>query len=229
MTFFSIQASLGDRMRCKEVFEEDDDQYDTIDIPEDTRSRNVTRYPYCGRCNGPHYTARFMAYCSTCMQELAREEEENCERIYREFSRRSQVARRTAEDRNVDRRVVVVMGRMAEEDTVVEKDMEEADIRKEQRKCEKLFCSSTPITIAAIPFEGLCSRDIVTILLRGVVMSQPAVVKTRIREEVRRWHPDKFLQKLGLRLVTEEKEEVMERVKCISQALNDYGKLSSRA
>ena len=216
-------------MRDKEVFEEDDDQYDTIDIPEDTRSRNVTRYPYCGRCNGPHYTARIMAYCSSCMQTLAREEEENCERIYREFSRRSQVVRRTAEDRNMENRVVVFMGRMAIEDTEVEKELEEAEIRKEQRKCEKLFGSSTPITIETIPFKGLGSKEVVTILLRGVVTSEPAVVKTRIREEVRRWHPDKFLQKLGLRLVSEEKEEVMERVKCISQALNDYGKLSSRA
>ena len=216
-------------MRDKEVFEEDDDQYDTIDIPEDTRSRNVTRYPYCGRCNGPHYTARIMAYCSSCMQTLAREEEENCERIYREFSRRSQVVRRTVEDRNMESRVVVFMGRMAREDTEVEKELEEAEIRKEQRKCEKLFGSSTPITIETIPFEGLGSKEVVTILLRGVVTSEPAVVKTRIREEVRRWHPDKFLQKLGLRLVSEEKEQVMERVKCISQALNDYGKLSSRA
>ena len=55
------------------------------------------------------------------------------------------------------------------------------------------------------------------------------MVKIRIREEVRRWHPDKFLQKLGLRVVKGERDQVMERVKSVSQALNDYGKFSSRS
>ena len=121
------------------------------------------------------------------------------------------------------------MGRMAKEDIEPEKELEEAQIRKEQRKCDKLFSSSAPINIEAIPFHGLKSQEVVSILLRGVIMSEQSVVKIRIREEVRRWHPDKFLQKLGLRVVAGEKEQVMERVKSVSQALNDYGKSASRS
>ena len=124
---------------------------------------------------------------------------------------------------------VMVMGRMAREEIKPEKELEESEVKKEQRKCDKLFSSSAPITIEAIPFHGLKSQDVVSILLRGVIMSERSVVKIRIREEVRRWHPDKFIQKLGLRVVEEEKDEIMERVKSVSQALNDYGKMSSRA
>ena len=59
--------------------------------------------------------------------------------------------------------------------------------------------------------------------------------------QVRRWHPDKFTQKLGSRIVPDQKEkvtihiwhkkaifnivvQVMERIKAVAQALNDYGK-----
>ena len=68
----------------------------------------------------------------------------------------------------------------------------------------------------------------VNILLKDVMSRERSVVKMRIREELRRWHPDKFFQKLGLRVAEEEKEQVMEKVKSVSQALNDYGKTSFR-
>ena len=49
-------------------------------------------------------------------------------------------------------------------------------------------------------------------------------MKRRIREEIRRWHPDKFKQKHGHRVHKVEFIAVMDRVKHVSQALNDYGK-----
>ena len=49
-------------------------------------------------------------------------------------------------------------------------------------------------------------------------------IKKKIREELRRWHPDKFWQKMSHRIAVEDKEAVMERVKRVSQALTNYGK-----
>ena len=50
------------------------------------------------------------------------------------------------------------------------------------------------------------------------------MVKRQIREEVRRWHPDKFRQKLGRDIYKVELPAVMERVKHVSQALNQFGR-----
>ena len=50
------------------------------------------------------------------------------------------------------------------------------------------------------------------------------MVKRQIREEVRRWHPDKFRQKLGRDISKVELPAVMERVKHVSQALNQFGR-----
>ena len=207
----------------------DEYEYDRIDLPhEQSKERaNVTRYPFCERCNGPHYTARVMAYCMSCMETLAREEEENCERIFREFARRSQVAKAKVTDEVKERRVAV-MGRMAKVDTKPKKELKNDQIKKEQRKCDFLFCSSSRVTADMIPFHGLEREDVVNILLKDVMSRERSVVKMRIREELRRWHPDKFFQKLGLRVAEEEKEQVMEKVKSVSQALNDYGKTSFR-
>ena len=49
-------------------------------------------------------------------------------------------------------------------------------------------------------------------------------MKRKIREEVRRWHPDKFKQKRGRDIYKVELLAVMERVKHVSQALNQYGR-----
>ena len=49
-------------------------------------------------------------------------------------------------------------------------------------------------------------------------------VKKKIREELRRWHPDKFWQKMSHRVALKDKEAVMERVKRVSQALTNFGK-----
>ena len=50
------------------------------------------------------------------------------------------------------------------------------------------------------------------------------MIKRKIREEVRRWHPDKFKQKHGQDIYKVELLAVMERVKHVSQALNQYGR-----
>ena len=45
---------------------------------------------------------------------------------------------------------------------------------------------------------------------------------SRLREEIRRWHPDKFRQKVGPRILDQEAAAVMERVNTVAQALNEY-------
>lgn len=48
----------------------------------------------------------------------------------------------------------------------------------------------------------------------------PAEVKKRLRMELVRWHPDKFVGRFGARLAPTDRERVLERVKGMSQALN---------
>jgi len=100
--------------------------------------------------------------------------------------------------------------------------------RQEKKKYEtmffKLFSSDSMIRTSDIPLDGLDEVKIVEILLDSVKELSKDEVKSRIREEIRRWHPDKFMQKLGARILDEEKIGVMEKVKMVSQALNAYGK-----
>ena len=95
---------------------------------------------------------------------------------------------------------------------------------KEARLCFKLWESDDPITPNGIPFQGMEDVTILDIMLELVKDSGAEEVKKKIREELRRWHPDKFWQKMSHRVALKDKEEVMERVKRVSQALTNYGK-----
>ena len=52
----------------------------------------VWSLPVCQFAQNPHFppTSRITAYCWPCMRALAKEEEEKCEQIFKEFARRSQ-------------------------------------------------------------------------------------------------------------------------------------------
>ena len=54
--------------------------------------------------------------------------------------------------------------------------------------------------------------------------SDPDVSKTVIREQQRRWHPDKFSQHYGQCLCEDDREKILEHVKQLSQSINDFGK-----
>ena len=95
---------------------------------------------------------------------------------------------------------------------------------KEARLCFKLWESDDPITPNGIPFQGMEDVTILDIMLELVKDSGAEDVKKKIREELRRWHPDKFWQKMSHRVALEDKEDVMERVKRVSQALTNFGK-----
>ena len=73
-----------------------------------------------------------------------------------------------------------------------------------------------------IPFSGFSDSEIVFSLIgegRGEVGK-----KKKAREEVKRWHPDKFYQKVGHRIIGGSEKRVMERVNRIVQVLNMVAK-----
>ena len=176
-------------------------------------------WPVCRLCGGQNKVSamRMMEFCIPCVDRLAREEDELCDKIYQAYSRDSI-------DRNVTD-VVVVMNKKEDfaacndEKAVVDR----TRVKKELRMCERLFLHSGPISSEKLPFKDLEPREIVMILLEEVKGKEKQLVKETIREAIRKWHPDKFLQKHGHRIMDLEKDAVMERVKMVAQAINDYG------
>jgi hypothetical protein len=105
-------------------------------------------------------------------------------------------------------------------DTSITKYCMDTNYRERQRlMCDKLFGSIQKVISADIPFEGLSDKQIIHILFEDV--GENAVNK-ELRDEIRRWHPDKFKQKLGVKFVAGDKDLITERVKIVSQALNGY-------
>ena len=94
---------------------------------------------------------------------------------------------------------------------------------KEEKLCEKLFKTSEQITLSGLPFKNMKAEEILE-TVTSKCGSEPADIKKRIREELLRWHPDKFKQKYGDRIKKSEQSEVMEHVKNVSQILINYGK-----
>ena len=127
----------------------------------------------------------------------------------------------TEREGNQDRRLTMRVEREKEGERLA---VGEDESRREREKCHYLFSSSVPVTADMIPFPGFQGDQVVSCLLQGLGRGQGVLIRSKIREEVRRWHPDKFLQKLGCRVAEVEREEVMGRVKAVAQALNDYGK-----
>lgn len=48
----------------------------------------------------------------------------------------------------------------------------------------------------------------------------PSGSKKALKKYVMRWHPDKFQQRYGPRLCESDKERILDRVKAVSQAVN---------
>ena len=88
--------------------------------------------------------------------------------------------------------------------------------------CRKLFASGQEVGEKDIPFDGLSNSQIVKILLGDTKGMNEEAIRKKVREEIRRWHPDKFSQKIGGRIETKDVNTIMERVKRVSQALNDF-------
>ena len=85
--------------------------------------------------------------------------------------------------------------------------------------CSKLFDSIQDVSILDMPFEGLSDHQIIHIMFENIAEDS---ISKKIKEEIRRWHPDKFKQKLGLKFVTGDSDSIMKRVNLISQAINVF-------
>jgi len=104
-----------------------------------------------------------------------------------------------------------------------EKLRQEKRLRKVQDQSNKLFISSEEISLADLPYTGMTAHQIIDAML-GHCSGNKEEIKKTIREEVRRWHPDKFRQKVGRRIEPGESEKVMEEVKRVAQAILSYAK-----
>ena len=96
-------------------------------------------------------------------------------------------------------------------------------LEKQKKLCDRLFKSNCAIEVATMPFRDLSAEEILEIILCDCA-AEAADIKKRIREELLRWHPDKFRQKFGDRVSKNETEKVMDHVKHVSQILINYGK-----
>ena len=90
--------------------------------------------------------------------------------------------------------------------------------------CSRLFDSVQHVSILDIPFKGLSDQQIIHIMFENITEDS---VSKKIKEEIRRWHPDKFKQKLGLKFVAGDNDSIMKRVNLISQAINVFAMAKS--
>jgi len=94
---------------------------------------------------------------------------------------------------------------------------------KQRKLCQELFNSSNNIRFSNLPYKDIVAEDILDIIFHDC-KEDPTMIKKRIREELLKWHPDKFKQKFGERIDQDETENVMNHVKHVSQVLINYGK-----
>ena len=113
---------------------------------------------------------------------------------------------------------------LAQAKAITDKLRQEKKLNKIKDKSDKLFDSSDPISIDDLPYAGLKANEIVDAMLGHCVNDSEDVIKKIIREEVRRWHPDKFKQKIGHRIIDGQGEKVLEEVKRIAQAILSFAK-----
>jgi len=94
--------------------------------------------------------------------------------------------------------------------------------KKIEDKTKKLFDSEEEFGISDLPYTGLQATEILDFMLTN--RQGEKEMKKCIREQLLRWHPDKFKQKMASRVQTGELELVMEEVKRIAQAVIGFAK-----
>ena len=89
------------------------------------------------------------------------------------------------------------------------------------KKYAELF-NLSKIRARDIPFDQDTPSDAILDVILGPDASDSG--KARIREAILKWHPDKFSQVFGSRVVAADREKVLSIVTRVSQALLNYGK-----
>ena len=90
-----------------------------------------------------------------------------------------------------------------------------------EAKWHVFAASADPIRFEAVPWLVEDTENAQAIILYGT--SNPAEERKRLRLELMRWHPDKFIARFGKRVVAHDMERILERVKRVSQMLNSLG------
>ncbi len=147
------------------------------------------------------------------------------DRIFKEYWRSRRPTRPTTPRENPNTEHKSGWGNLGNLD---EKKVKKPDTKKKKRAYEK-FCEryldskEKLISERCLPFTARTTPDdVIDALLEG--KEGEAELKGAVREELRRWHPDKFAQKYGARFAEGEKDTIMAVVTHVSQSLINYGR-----
>ena len=92
-----------------------------------------------------------------------------------------------------------------------------------EKQCQVTFDSDSRTTIKFADVPWPCQGDtneMISLVKKWSELKPEEERKKFLKEQQVRWHPDKFLQKCGSRLDSDEREKVMEQVKQLSQEIN---------
>lgn len=112
-----------------------------------------------------------------------------------------------------------------DEERRAEKKKRKADDKLKRTKhkyeilCQCIFGGgSEEITLSLLP---QASEHLISVLLSDI-HGEAALIKSYLREQQIKWHPDKFVQKCGHRLCLHQRDAILDRVKQLSQIINGY-------
>jgi len=113
---------------------------------------------------------------------------------------------------------------MASQQRIREKIRERRQREELSAMYAKLFESGELVGVEDIPYTGITPPQIIDLMIERAETKEKEAVKKVIREELRRWHPDKFKQKIGGRIKEGEEQLILDKVKTIAQALTTFAK-----
>eukprot|EP00026_Physarum_polycephalum_P011560 Phypoly_transcript_11795.p1 GENE.Phypoly_transcript_11795~~Phypoly_transcript_11795.p1 ORF type:complete len:392 (-),score=107.64 Phypoly_transcript_11795:11-1138(-) len=143
------------------------------------------------------------------------------------FSRVAHQERQQAEKDGKEREKEEEYRRLLEEEIEKDKEWRErvrhaAQMNNSEKDEEKWVefedLSLAEISLKDVPWPSGPAHNIL-----GIKENLPFSAKKQlVRAGLLRWHPDKFMQKFGSKLVAEDKNLILEKVKEISQSINHY-------
>ena len=100
-----------------------------------------------------------------------------------------------------------------------------ATLTEYEKQCQVIFDSNlkTNLKFIDIPWPGKGdTKEMINIVVKWSEMKTETEEERRkfLKEQQVRWHPDKFLQKCGIRLGIDDREKIIEQVKELSQEIN---------
>ncbi|XP_078350119.1 NF-kappa-B inhibitor-like protein 1 [Oculina patagonica] len=92
-----------------------------------------------------------------------------------------------------------------------------------EKRCQEIFQSNSTTSLKFLdlpwPSEG-DTKNMIDLVVKWSELKTDEEKKKFLKEQQVRWHPDKFLQKCGKRLHVEDREQIIEQVKELSQEIN---------